>query len=290
MTSSSPKTVVEVLNAASDYLAGKGVDEPRLAAEYLAGRLLNCKRLELYAKHNQILSEKQLDAMRRGTKRVAGGEPVQYVIGQWDFMGHTFKVDRRALIPRPETELLVEQVLACEALWRGSKPAVAEIGAGSGCIVISLALARPGALYLALDVSDEALELASENAAGLGVAGGIAFAHDDLCDLIEPSSLDAIVANLPYVATADYEKLPAHIKDHEPRVALDGGPSGLSVIEGAVQDASMALKPGGRLFLEIGDTQAGAVSRLLKEAGFDAIAVVKDLRGHDRVIAAALAV
>lgn len=288
MASSSPKTVGEILNAAADYLAGKKVDEPRLAAEYLAARLLGCRRLELHLKHAQVLTAKQLDAMRRGMKRVADAEPLQYVIGQWDFMGHTFKVDRRALIPRPETEGLVEQILKCEAVWHEEKPAIADIGTGSGCIVISLALAKPQGLYLALDVSPEALELATENAASLGVTGQIAFAREELCDLIEPSSLDAIVANLPYITTADYERLPAHIRNHEPRLALDGGPTGLAIVEAVVQDASMGLKPGGMLFLEIGESQADAVSTILTDAGFDSVTVTPDLAGRDRVVSARL--
>jgi release factor glutamine methyltransferase len=279
-----PRTVAEVLNAATDYLVGRKVDEPRLAVEHLLCRLLNCKRLELSVKHRQVLSDKQLEAMRRGTKRVAGGEPIQYVMGQWDFMGHTFKVDRRALIPRPETEILVEQVLKNGALWDREKPAVVDIGTGSGCIIISLALAKPEGLYLAVDVSEEALELARENAAALGAGTRIAFSLDELCDLIDPASVDAIVANLPYVTTSDYERLPPHIRNHEPRGALDAGPTGLEAIELAVQDASLALKPGGLLFLEIGDTQGAAVSRLLEDAGFDQIAITKDLAGHDRVV------
>jgi release factor glutamine methyltransferase len=242
MTQSS-RTVAEVLNAAADYLAAKGVEESRLAAEHLASRLLNCRRLELCLKHNQALTEPQLDAMRRGMKRVAGGEPVQYVLGQWDFMGHAFKVDRRALIPRPDTEALVERVLACEALWSRPKPAIADIGTGTGCIVISLALAKPDGLYLALDVSDDALALARENAERFGLAETIPFTHAELCDLVEPESLDAIVANLPYVTTAECDRLPTLIRRHEPRLALDGGEDGLAVIENVTQDAAMALKP-----------------------------------------------
>jgi release factor glutamine methyltransferase len=279
-----PNTVAGIVDAAADYLSGKGVEEPRVAAELLLGRLLNCKRLELHLKSGQILNVKQLEAMRRGMKRVAGGEPVQYVLGEWDFMGHTFVVDRRALIPRPETEILVETVLKCEALWSRQKPVIVDVGAGSGCIVISLALAKPDALYLALDVSEEALELARENARALGLGEKIAFTNGELCDLVEPASLDAIVANLPYIPTAEYEKLPVHIRSHEPRVALDGGPTGLAVIEIVVQDAAIALKPGGRLFLEIGCDQAAAVTALLKGAGFDAIETVKDLAGRDRVV------
>lgn len=279
-----PKTVAGILDATANYLSGKGVDESRLAAEHLLGRLLNCKRLELHSRASEVLNDKQLEAMRRGMKRVAGGEPVQYVLGQWDFMGHTFKVDRRALIPRPETEILVETVLKCEPLWSRQKPAIVDIGTGSGCIVISLALVKPDTLYLALDTSDEALGLARENAVALGLAERIAFTNGEMCDLVEPASLDAIVANLPYIRTGEYEKLPVHIRNHEPRAALDGGPTGLAMIELVVQDSAIALKPGGFLFLEIGEDQATAVSALLEGAGFDAIETVKDLAGKDRVV------
>lgn len=293
----SPKTVGEVLKAASDYLAGKGVEHPSLACELLASRLLNCKRLELSPKFNAVLSDKQLAAMRRGIKRVAIGEPVQYIIGQTDFFEHTFKVDRRALIPRPETEVLVEQVLQCEPLWdRGGglpneekkKTIIVDVGTGCGCIAISLAFKNPNALYVALDVSSEAIELARENAAALGVAKKIAFSNSELSDFVEPETIDAIVANLPYVPTTEYEKLPAHIREYEPRLALDGGPDGLSVIRLLVQDAGIALKPGGFLFLEIGEKQGEPVTTLLKNSGFKEIVIKKDLAGKDRVICGSL--
>lgn len=280
----SPKTVVEMLKAATDYLAGKGIEQPRLACELLASRLLNCKRLELYLKFNSVLSEKKLEAMRRGVRRVAGGEPVQYVLGQTEFMGRTFKVDKRALIPRPETELLVEQVLQCDALWQKDKPVVADIGTGCGCVVISLALEKPGALYVGLDVSSEALELAHENTSAFDLEEKIAFAHAELSDFAEPESIDAIVANLPYVPTDEYEKLPVHIREHEPRVALDGGPDGLSLIEPAVQDAAIALKPGGFLFLEIGEKQGKTAKTLLNNSGFREVTIKKDLAERDRII------
>lgn len=199
-------------------------------------------------------------------------------------MGHDFKVDRRALIPRPETEVLVEQVLGCEPLWSAARPAVADVGTGSGCIIISLALARPDAEYKALDLSDEALALARENARSLGVAEHIGFGQGELCDHVDSETVDAVVANLPYVASDEYEQLPANVREYEPRMALDGGPDGLGVVGPTIQDAAMALKPGGRVFLEIGETQAAAVSELLSGADFGEIAVVKDLAGRDRIV------
>lgn len=274
------------MKGAADYLAGKRIESPQIAAELLMSRLLGCKRLELPIKHDVALTEKQLEAMRRGTRRLAAGEPVQYILGQTEFMGHVIKTDRRALIPRPETEELVEAVLKCETLWSLEKPAIADIGTGSGCIAISLALAKPAGRYLAVDISEDAISLARENAAAHGLDGKIVFACAELADLIEPQMLDAIVANLPYVTTTEFEQLAVQVRGHEPRAALDGGPDGMSVIETIVQDATVALKPNGRLFLEIGETQAECVKSLLGDIGFRNVEVRRDLAGKDRIVCA----
>lgn len=278
------KTVKEILKASEDYLAGKQIESPGLVAELLLSRLLACKRLELCLRFETVLADKLMEAMRRGIKRVAAGEPVQYVLGQTEFMGHVIKCDKRALIPRPETEVLVETVLKCDRLWQAEQPALVDIGTGTGCIAISLALARPAAKYLALDISEEAISLAKENATVHGVQEKIIFATAELADLVEPGMLDAIVSNPPYITTAECGQLPVQIRAHEPRTALDGGEDGLQVIDAIVQDAGMALKPGGQLFLEIGDTQAEAVRAMLAGAGFGNVTVTRDLAGKDRII------
>ena len=284
-----PKTLKAILEASADYLSRHGVEEARLKSELLLARLLNCKRLELALRYGQALGEKHLEAMRRGVKRLAAGEPVQYILGQTEFMGHVFKVDKRALIPRPETELLVEEVLGCASLWEGSpKPLVVDLGTGCGCIAISLALARPQGVYLAVDPSEEAIALARENARALGAGDGVTFAPAELADCLEPEMAHGIAANLPYVRTAEWERLPVHIREHEPRAALDGGASGLEVIETAVQDAAIVLRPGGLIWLEIGADQGRAVSELLEDSGFGQIRVKPDAAGHDRVVSAAL--
>jgi release factor glutamine methyltransferase len=289
MTPSEPKTVKAVLEAGAAYLAAKGIgQDPRHVTELLLARLLRCKRLELYLRYDAELGERHLEAMRRGLRRLAQGEPVQYVLGETEFMGHPFKVDRRALIPRPETEGLVVRVLAYAPLWSQERPAVVDVGTGSGCIALSLALARPAARYLALDTSADALALARENAAALGVGDKVIFAAAELPDVMDAETADAVVANLPYVATAEYEALPVHIRDFEPRAALDGGPDGLSAIEAVVQDAAIALRPGGALFLEIGAQQAARVAALLGDAGFESVTVEPDLAGRDRIVWGAL--
>jgi len=286
---STPKTVLEVLEAGAGFLERGGIEHPRLACELLLSRLLNCRRLELYLKYDTPLGEKYLEAMRRGLQRVKAGEPVQYVLGQTGFMSHTFKVDRRALIPRPETEALVEHVLQYKPLWEKERPAVVDVGTGSGCIVVSLVKSHPHGRYIALDTDAEALALARENAEGLGVADKIIFADGELPDLVEPETMDAVVANLPYIPTAVCEKLPSHIRDHEPRSALDGGADGLSIIETVVQDAGIVLVTGGALFLEIGDDQGTAVVSMLKETGFTDTEIKQDLNKRDRVVSALLA-
>jgi len=222
--------------------------------------------------------------MRRGIKRAADGEPVQHILGETGFMESVFKVDRRALIPRPETEVLVQHVLTCDTLWQTEAPAIVDVGTGSGCIVLSLAAARPNARYLAVDTSEEALALARENAATLNLTEHVHFVKADLSDVVDPESMDAVVANLPYIPSADCEQLSPEVRDHEPRSALDGGQDGLDIIRSVVQDAGIVLKNGGMLFLEIGDEQGAAVISLMKESGFADATVKQDLNGRDRVV------
>ncbi len=284
-------TLGVVLDAATAYLKARGVAEARIAVEWLAARLLRCRRLDLRLRAEQPLAESQLEALRRGVRRVAKGEPVQYVVGRWEFRGHPLLVDRRALIPRPETEQLVQAVLDDRDLWSRPEPRVADVGTGSGCIAVSLARERPQGRYLATDVSAEALELAQANATLNGVAERIRFAQGDLADLIDPATLDAVVSNPPYIPSAAVERLAPTVRDFEPRVALDGGDDGLAVLRVVIEEASLALRSGGRLYLELGaeNDQATAVSRALNELGFEQIVTRRDLSGAERFVCAVLA-
>lgn len=280
------KTLLEVLQSGADYLAGKGVDNPRLVMEQLMAHALQCPRLQLYVRFESLIPEATLALLRNGIKRLGAGEPLQYVVGDTEFMGHRFKTDRRALIPRPDTETLVGTVLACEPLWARNCPVLADVGTGSGCVAVSLALARPGAEYRAVDVSGDALALAAENAALNGVGGVIRFQQGDLLAGFEPASLDAVVANLPYITTANMGGLPRHIRCHEPASALDGGADGLLLIRRLINEARSVLRPGGWIFLEIGFDQGTRVVETLVEHGFSQTGVLPDLGLRDRVVQA----
>ena len=287
-----PKTLREVLSAGERYLAAYRVQEPRTGLEHLAARLYRCGRLDLQTRLDQIVPEPHLEALRRGLKRLASGEPVQYILGRWDFHGHTFKTDRRALIPRPETELLVDLVLGDRDLWTRPSPRILDLGTGTGCIALSLALERPQARYLATDISEEAIALARENAALLGVPDAVRFlVCGDLSDILEPGSVDAIVSNPPYIPSAVVDTLDRSVLGFEPRIALDGGPDGMDVLNSIAEDAAMLLSDGGKLFFELDaeSGQASKISSILTDLGFERPAVHRDYAGRERFVSARLA-
>lgn len=277
-----PRRLGELLTAGAEWLERRGVDEARLACELLAARLLRLPRLCLPMESRRLLASSQVEALRRGLRRLGRGEPLQYVLAEWDFRGHTLTVDRRALVPRPETEQLVQQLLDTPDVWRHPHPAIADIGTGSGCIVIALALERPAGRYLAIEREADALALARENAARHGVAERIVFRQGEGCAGVAPGSLDAVVSNPPYIATGALAGLPRKVRDFEPRTALDGGADGLAVLREIVHDAAMTLRPRGWCFLEIGDDQGAAVRSLLERAGFAQSAILRDLAGQVR--------
>lgn len=279
------KTWSEILTLGGEYLASKGVPDASVAVELLMARLLKCGRGFLAPHLMQTPDERYLEAMRRGMARLVKGEPIQYVLGEWDFRTLTLGCDKRALIPRPETEELVTRVLKfLRSFDDGAVPRVVDVGTGTGCIILSLAQEFAGAAsFLGLDISPEAIALAKENAVRCGLADRVKFAvTDGLDDFDEPASLDVIVSNPPYIPTAVCETLDPRIRDFEPRNALDGGREGLDFYERLVGDALNLLKPGGGVFFEIGDEQGPALQKLFFEAGFNDIRIEKDYAGHDR--------
>jgi release factor glutamine methyltransferase len=277
-----PKTLRELIALGDTFLAKRGISDARVACELLAARLFKCGRLELYRHLDAAPEERLVDALRRGLQRVAKGEPVQYVLGQWDFRKLTLKVDRRALIPRPETEQLVDLVLQSPQVRQSAKPLVVDVGTGTGCIILSLAKELRDGVFVGVDVSSDALALARENAALTGLEGRVLFAECDGCGEFDPASVDVLVSNPPYIPSQVVEGLAPHIRDHEPRLALDGGPDGLNVYRALLLDAVMVLKPGGAVFFEIGDEQGPALREMLDEYGFSELAVIKDYSGRDR--------
>ena len=278
----------ELIEAGSRYLARRGVAEATSVCEWLAANLLGCGRLELLTHTAAPVGEERAAILRSQLIRVAGGEPVQYVLGEWDFRDLTLTVDRRALIPRPETEQLVDIVLAAEDLWCGGSPWIVDVGTGSGCIVLSLVHERPGARLTAIDISEAALALARENSERCGVGGRVEFRLGRGCGEFVAGSIDAIVSNPPYIASGVVLGLERHIRDHEPHTALDGGEDGLDIVREITRDAALVLRRGGRLFYEIGDDQGSAVRDILETHGFDEIEIREDLAGKTRFALARL--
>ncbi len=286
----------EIIAKSSAFLASKEVPDAALAAELLAARLLKIGRGTL-APHLAVdVGERYLEAMRRGLARLVKGEPIQYVLGEWDFRHLTLKCDRRALIPRPETEELVTRVLsyldrsASQPLDR-SAPFIVDVGTGTGAIILSLAQEFKGnAAFLGTDVSEDAIALAKENAVRCGLDGKVKFAvADGLDDFDEPECVDVLVSNPPYVESAVCERLDPRIRDYEPRLALDGGATGLDFYDRYLGDALNILKPGGAVFFEIGENQGSALAKLMADYGFSGVKIEKDFAGHDRYASGVLA-
>ena len=277
----------DTIAKAGAYLQAKTVPDAQVAAELLAARLLKTGRGTLAAHLEKEVPEKCLEAMRRGMARLAHGEPVQYVIGEWDFRHLTLKCDRRALIPRPETEELVTRVLAHlnhSPFPVPHSPFIVDVGTGTGAIVLSLAQEFKGdAAFLGTDVSEDAIALAQENAAKCGLADRVKFAvADGLDDFDEPECVDVIVSNPPYIESAVCDTLDPRVRDYEPRLALDGGVTGLDFYDRYLGDALNILKPGGAVFFEIGESQGAALAKLMADYGFGEVKIEKDFAGHDR--------
>ena len=284
----------EIISKSSEYLEGKNVPDARVASELLAARLLRMGRGMLAGEMEKEVPEKCVEAMRRGMARLVKGEPIQYVLGEWDFRTLTLKCDRRALIPRPETEELVTRVLnylnSTVHLHLSPSPLLVDVGTGTGAIILSLAKEfKSDAIFLGTDVSEDAIALAKENAERCGLSDRVKFAvMDGLDEFDEPQCVDVIVSNPPYIESAVCETLDPRVKDFEPRLALDGGASGLDFYDRYLSDAVNLLKPGGAVFFEIGENQGEAVKKLMFDCGFDDIRIEKDFAGHDRYASAVL--
>lgn len=281
-------TVRDILQRSSAYLAERGVDSPALSAQLVLGKALGLSRLDLLLQSDRPLGEAELAAARDLLRRRGRGEPAAYILGEKEFFGLAFAVTPAVLIPRPETECVVEEA---EGLFpRDGALDFVDLGTGSGCLAVALAVRFPLARGLAVDQSAEALAVAQGNAGRHGVADRVRFVRGDFADLaalgVAPGTRDLVAANPPYVSEAEYAKVSREVRDFEPRAALVPGPTGLEAVAALAPAALAALRPGGALILEMGAAQAAAVREILSGAGFARVRVRRDLAGRDRVAVA----
>jgi release factor glutamine methyltransferase len=276
-------TVLEIIKKTTDFFAAKGVESPRLNAELIVGHGLALKRMQLYVQFERLLSEVELERIRPLVRRRAQREPLQYVLGETEFFGLTLKTDRRALIPRPETELLVETIVAKLTV---PPPRILDLGTGTGAIALALAKTYADAVVVAVDASDEALSLARENAAKTGLEGRVTWIKSDwFSDVTATEHFDLIVSNPPYLSAAETAETSPEVRAHEPVGALTGkGVDGLDDLRAIVRAAPAYLSTGGLLALETGIAQHAALTALAKEAGFTSVESRQDLTGRDRFV------
>jgi release factor glutamine methyltransferase len=275
-------TVLELLQNTAAYFTKRQIESPRLNIEHLLADALGKKRIELYLEFDREIPEQLLEPLRNKVRRRADGEPLQHLLGHWDFFGRTFKTDRRALIPRPETELLVETVLGEMKPDMSFGSRLVDVGTGTGILGITLALERPGLEVIGLDISEDALALAQENADRLDAS--IAFRRSDLLDAAD-GTYDWVVANLPYVATSELPGLPREVR-FDPAIALDGGEDGLTIVKRLIESIPNRLASNSLVALEVGQGQAEQVASLLARQNFRDITIKKDYQGIERILTA----
>lgn len=283
-------TVLEALQKGAEYLGRKEVESPRLQVEWLLANLLQMPRLQVWLNHDRQLTEAQVEVLRAGIKRRGNREPLQHILGTAAFCGREFKVDRRVLVPRPETELLAEEGwkwLNDKAKRGESQPKALDLGTGSGCLAITLACECPQAAVLATDVSLEALALARENAQALGAGERVEFrAGEDLSPLTNGECFDLLITNPPYIPSAEIDQLEPEVRDFDPRLALDGGDDGLAVYRRLAAEAVEFLKPDGRLMAEFGDGQGPRLREVFASQGWRVEALLQDFSGRERILIA----
>jgi release factor glutamine methyltransferase len=272
-------TVLEVLQAATAHLKKHGVENPRLNAEHLLAHVLGRKRIELYLDFERKLTETELTPLRDLVKRRSEGEPLQHLLGTVEFCGHVFLCDRRAMVPRPETEELVEFL---KSETQDPKSEIVDVGTGSGVIALSLAAEFPEAKILALDVSDDALALAQENAIRLNLSTRVQFLKSRLLESVE-GAFDLVVANLPYISTHDRHTLSREVL-HDPEIALFAGARGDELVRELIDQTPTRLRPGGMLALEIGLGQSQVLLSVLTEKNYRDICSKNDYNGVTRFL------
>lgn len=277
-------TLRRVLDWATSDFRAKGFESSRLDAELLVGKALGLDRVQLITEGTRPLSRPELDAVRALLHRRRQAEPIAYILEQREFYGLTFRIDRRVLIPRPDTETLVDVALRRTAAQHEFGIAL-DLCTGSGCVAIAFAKQRPTWRITASDLSADAIAVTRNNAERLGTAFGMRFLVSDLFAAVDPRARYALItANPPYIPDEELATLQRDVRDFEPRLALSGGNDGLTALRRIVAEAPQHLAPGGVLAVEINYDQGAAVTRLFKDAGFSAVSCAKDMASRDRVI------
>ena len=280
----------QLLERTGKYLQDKGVDGARLSSELLLAHTLGCERIGLYTSFEQPVPDLVLARFRELVSLRAKHVPVGYLTGRAYFYSLELKVNPNVLIPRPETELLVEQVITICRTIHFTSPSILEIGTGSGCVAIALAKSLPHAALVATDISGAALEVSRENASTHGLGERIRFAQGDLfealsADLVPSAGFDFVVSNPPYIAREEIPDLPAEVREYEPRVALLAGEEALAVHRRIVKGAQRYLAKQGKILMELGYGQAQEGLALLEESGYlTEVRTVRDLEGRERVV------
>jgi release factor glutamine methyltransferase len=280
-------TVLESLKLSTEYLNKKGIESPRLNAELLLADILGLKRLELYLQYERPLSEAEKSKYREYLARRGNREPLQYILGYAEFMGEKFKVNKNVLIPRPETELLVEKIVNENLLFGGK---ILDIGSGSGNIAIMLAKALPEAEIFSIDVSEKAIEIAKENARTILKDENRVnfiradFINDDILSIA--GTVDIIVSNPPYIAEEELKSLEPEVKDHEPSSALTDGGDGFLFFKTIARKGKDLLSDKGLVYLELGAGQSERVKSIFEENGYQNVEIIKDYAGIERILKA----
>ena len=277
-----PWTLMRLLQVSAKYLGEKGSPSARLDAELLLAHVLDTTRIKLYVDFDKPIQDHERNAYRELIRRRAAGEPVAYLIGNREFYGRPFQVDARVLVPRPETELLVD--IARRRFETDQAYRIADMGTGSGALAVTLAAEFPQATVDAVEVSEAALEVARENAARNGVQDRITFHHGSWVEPVQGKLFDWVVSNPPYIAEEDPEVEPG-VRTHEPHAALFPGPTGLEAVEILARDLPAVVKPGGLWLCEFGARQKDDIAALLSRMGWDA-EFERDLAGLPRLFIA----
>ena len=285
--SEGPWTILKLIRWTTEFLGSKGVDTPRLDAEVLLSNLLGLGRVELYLQFDRPLNPDELSGYRERVKRRAAREPVAYIVGHKEFYSLDLEVSPEVLIPRPETELLVDEALALvKARWPEEQHLfLADVGAGSGAVAIALATRLPQARLWAVDIHGPALSVAKANAQRHGVEDRIDFIQGDLLEPLKAAGVrfHLVAANLPYVPTGAFADMAPDVRQYEPHRSLDGGVDGLQLIERAVAGGRELLIEDGAMLLEIWPDHGPRLTGLGRQSGFGRVGLVKDLAGHDRI-------